>query len=205
MKTRDDDLEALSALMDGETQELELRRLLGSIDTDPALRERWRRQQMVSDIMSKRPLTHPDMDVSGRVSDALSAKSSVSRNPIWSVAVAASVTLAVVMGGQQLLLPTGAPSAPFAVSEVGGAVVPIGGAQPVQASLDAQPLQISSQRSVLDNRRSAEAAATYERLATDRYRKLSVRHSAESASAHPSPFIPQARVAEFIDEASSEE
>lgn len=205
MKTRDDDLEALSALMDGETQELELRRLLGSIDADPALRERWRRQQMVSDIMSKRPLTHPDMDVSGRVSDALSAKPSVSRNPIWSVAVAASVTLAVVMGGQQLLLPTGTPAAPFAVSEVGGAVVPIGGAQPVQASLDAQPLQISSQRSVLDNRRSAEAAATYERLATDRYRKLSVRHSAESASAHPSPFIPQARVAEFIDEASSEE
>ena len=205
MKTRDDDLEALSALMDGETQELELRRLLGSIDADPALRERWRRQQMVSDIMSKRPLTHSDMDVSGRVSDALSAKSSVSRNPIWSVAVAASVTLAVVMGGQQLLLPTGTPAAPFAVSEVGGAVVPIGGAQPVQASLDAQPLQISSQRSVLDNRRSAEAAATYERLATDRYRKLSVRHSAESASAHPSPFIPQARVAEFIDEASSEE
>ncbi|NDH41352.1 MAG: hypothetical protein EBY45_13235 [Gammaproteobacteria bacterium] len=205
MKTRDDDLEALSALMDGETQELELRRLLGSIDADPALRERWRRQQMISDIMSKRPLTHPDMDVSGRVSDALSAKSSVSRNPIWSVAVAASVTLAVVMGGQQLLLPTGTPSAPFAVSEVGGAVVPIGGAQPVQASLDAQPLQISSQRSVLDNRRSAEAAATYERLATDRYRKLSVRHSAEAASAHPSPFIPQARVAEFIDEASSEE
>jgi len=205
MKTRDDDLETLSALMDGETQELELRRLLGSIDADPALRERWRRQQMISDIMSKRPLTHPDMDVSGRVSDALSAKSSVSRNPIWSVAVAASVTLAVVMGGQQLLLPTGTPSAPFAVSEVGGAVVPIGGAQPVQASLDAQPLQISSQRSVLDNRRSAEAAATYERLATDRYRKLSVRHSAESASAHPSPFIPQARVAEFIDEASSEE
>lgn len=205
MKTRDDDLEALSALMDGETQELELRRLLGSIDADPALRERWRRQQMISDIMSKRPLTHPDMDVSGRVSDALSAKSSVSRNPIWSVAVAASVTLAVAMGGQQLLLPTGTPAAPFAVSEVGGAVVPIGGAQPVQASLDAQPLQISSQRSVLDNRRSAEAAATYERLATDRYRKLSVRHSAESASAHPSPFIPQARVAEFIDEASSEE
>jgi sigma-E factor negative regulatory protein RseA len=205
MKTRDDDLEALSALMDGETQELELRRLLGSIDADPALRERWRRQQMVSDIMSKRPLTHSDMDVSGRVSDALSAKPSVSRNPIWSVAVAASVTLAVVMGGQQLLLPTGTPAAPFAVSEVGGAVVPIGGAQPVQASLDAQPLQISSQRSVLDNRRSAEAAATYERLATDRYRKLSVRHSAESASAHPSPFIPQARVAEFIDEASSEE
>jgi sigma-E factor negative regulatory protein RseA len=205
MKTRDDDLEALSALMDGETQELELRRLLVSIDADPALRERWRRQQMVSDIMSKRPLTHSDMDVSGRVSDALSAKPSVSRNPIWSVAVAASVTLAVVMGGQQLLLPTGTPAAPFAVSEVGGAVVPIGGAQPVQASLDAQPLQISSQRSVLDNRRSAEAAATYERLATDRYRKLSVRHSAESASAHPSPFIPQARVAEFIDEASSEE
>lgn len=205
MRTRDDDLEALSALMDGETQELELRRLLGSINTDPALRERWRRQQMVSDIMSKRPLTHSEIDVSGRVTDALSARSSVSRNPIWSVAVAASVTLAVVMGGQQFLLPEGTPSAPFAVSELGGAVVPIGGAQPVQASLDAQPLQISSQRSVLDNRRSAEAAATYERLATDRYRKLSVRHSAESASAHPSPFIPHARVAEFADEVSSEE
>ena len=35
MTTREEDLVALSALMDGETQDLELRRLLGSAASDP--------------------------------------------------------------------------------------------------------------------------------------------------------------------------
>ena len=48
MTSTDRDIEALSALMDGEAQELELRRLLDAVERDPALRSRWARQQRVS-------------------------------------------------------------------------------------------------------------------------------------------------------------
>ena len=41
MTSTDRDKEALSALMDGEAQELELRRALDAIGRDPALRSRW--------------------------------------------------------------------------------------------------------------------------------------------------------------------
>ncbi|HSC76718.1 MAG TPA: sigma-E factor negative regulatory protein, partial [Pseudomonadales bacterium] len=47
--------EALSALMDGEVQELELRRLLQCLPDDPAVRARWARYQMVSSILHKQP------------------------------------------------------------------------------------------------------------------------------------------------------
>jgi hypothetical protein len=42
MTTRDRDKEALSALMDGESRELELRRALDLIEGDDALRAWWR-------------------------------------------------------------------------------------------------------------------------------------------------------------------
>jgi len=48
MTSTDRGTEALSALMDGEAQELELRRALDAIDRDPALRSRWQRQHRVS-------------------------------------------------------------------------------------------------------------------------------------------------------------
>ena len=51
MTSSEHDLAALSALMDDEASELELRRVLGSLNSDPALRARWRRQQLVRDLM----------------------------------------------------------------------------------------------------------------------------------------------------------
>ena len=67
MTAEDRDREALSALMDGEAQELELRRVLDSISNDPSLRERWRRQQKVREHLQGQRTHVPGVDVSTRV------------------------------------------------------------------------------------------------------------------------------------------
>ena len=59
MTSSEHDLAALSALMDDEASELELRRVLGSLNSDPALRARWRRQQLVRDLMRDRRAVRP--------------------------------------------------------------------------------------------------------------------------------------------------
>ena len=118
------DKEALSALMDGEAQELELRRLLSAIASDAALRERWRRQQQVSELLQNRHIQRPDIDISERVAASLSHRRTLSRNPVWSMAIAASVTFAVVMGGQMLIPSAERPVSPL-ISDIGGAVVPV--------------------------------------------------------------------------------
>ena len=51
MTTTDRDLEALSALVDGELQDLELRRTLGRVSEDADLRARWQRHQRVSEAL----------------------------------------------------------------------------------------------------------------------------------------------------------
>ena len=200
MTAEDRDREALSALMDGEAQELELRRVLDSISSDPSLRERWRRQQQVRERLGQR--THaPDVDVSIRVREVLDTGRSVSRNPIWSMAVAASVTLAVVMGGQQLLIPSSGIAPAPVVSELGGAVVPVLGAQPVQASLGARSLPVSNRQTAGIQSAGQSVAAVYERLARDRYHRLNGRHAASAAQSHPAPYISYVRVPEIKPEA----
>ena len=71
MTSSEQDLAALSALMDDEASELELRRVLGSLNSDPALRTRWRRQQLVRDLMRDRLAVRPEIDVSADVMKAI--------------------------------------------------------------------------------------------------------------------------------------
>jgi negative regulator of sigma E activity len=112
------------------------------------------------------------------------------------MAVAASVTLAVVMGGQQLLLPSTAGSPVPVVSELGGAVVPVLGAQPVQASLGGEALGGPAQQTVTVPDSSQNIDAVYDRLARDRYRALNGRHAAAAAYNHPAPYISYVRIPE---------
>lgn len=204
MTAEDKDREALSALMDGEAQELELRRVLDSISSDPSLRERWRRQQQVRELLQGQRNVS-DVDVSTRVREVLDTKRPVRRNPIWSMAVAASVTLAVVMGGQQLLIPSSGVTPASVVSELGGAVVPVLGAQPVQASLGARALPASNRQATEIQTTGQSVAAVYERLARDRYHRLNGRHAASAAHSHPAPYISYARVPELKLEAPDSE
>jgi sigma-E factor negative regulatory protein RseA len=205
MTAEDRDREALSALMDGEAQELELRRTLEAVAGDGSLRDRWQRHHRVRDALHGQSANHTDIDISKGVLQALETGKPMNRNPLWSMAVAASVTFAVVMGGQQLLLPSTAGSPMPVVSELGGAVVPVLGAQPVQASLGSKGLSGSAQQSATLPDASQSIASVYDRLARDRYRALNGRHAAAAAYSHPAPYISYVRVPESQLETSAAE
>lgn len=193
MTTTDRDLEALSALMDGELQDLELRRTLGRVSEDASLRARWQRHQQISEALQSKRVSAPSIDVSSSVMASLEGKPSLSRNPMWSVAIAASVTIAVVMGGQQLLTPSAGVSSSPLISDIGGGVVPVMGAQPVQASLGAKSIPVTSRPSQDSTVVPEDVSAVYERLARDRYRRLNPRHAQAAALSHPAPYISYVR------------
>ena len=193
MTTTDRDLEALSALMDGELQDLELRRTLGRVSEDASLRARWQRHQQVSEALQSKRVSAPSIDVSSSVMESLEGKPSLSRNPMWSVAIAASVTIAVVIGGQQLLTPSAGVSSSPLISDIGGGVVPVMGAQPVQASLGAKSIPVTSRPSQDSTMVPEDVSAVYERLARDRYRRLNPRHAQAAAMSHPAPYTSYVR------------
>lgn len=96
--------ESLSAVMDNQADELELRRVLGASD-DPALRATWSRYQVARAVMHKE-LLEPRLDIAAAVSAALADDAApvapqAQRGPwrtVGRLAVAASVTVAVLAG-----------------------------------------------------------------------------------------------------------
>ena len=67
MTTNEREFETLSAVMDGEADELELRRMLDATSSDAELRAKWRRQQMVRELLQTRRISQPDIEVSAAV------------------------------------------------------------------------------------------------------------------------------------------
>ncbi|MDH1261927.1 RseA family anti-sigma factor [Pseudomonas sp. GD03944] len=96
--------ESLSAVMDNEADELELRRVLSASD-DAEMRATWSRYQIARAVMHKE-LLEPRLDIAAAVSAALADEAvpvadKASRGPwrmVGRVAVAASVTVAVLAG-----------------------------------------------------------------------------------------------------------
>ena len=100
--------ESLSAVMDNEADELEVRRVLAACEDGP-LRATWSRYQVARAVMHK-DLLEPRLDIAAAVSAALAseaapAKVKTASTNAWSgwgrLAVAASVTVAV-LGGVRL-------------------------------------------------------------------------------------------------------
>jgi len=113
--------ESLSAIMDNEAQPLELKRVLKADQDDEQIRLQWARYQLASAAL-KRETTHAllDVDLAQRVRNAIDAEAtytppsfsvhataSVSQlnrfwQPIASLAVAACVTMVMVLGAQRM-------------------------------------------------------------------------------------------------------
>lgn len=99
--------ESISALVDGEADELELRRLLASADTQ-SVRNTWRDYHLQRDMLAGVDMQFAHLDISQRVQAALAAETlpavavAGSRwwRPLASVAVAASVATVVVIGAR---------------------------------------------------------------------------------------------------------
>lgn len=111
--------ESLSALMDSETEELEVRRLLAQLETDSEIRARWCRYHTARSALQKEQLDYAHIDISTRVREQIDNEAPhalvtpVSENvkpdraafsfkPLAGLAVAASVTAMVFFGVQSL-------------------------------------------------------------------------------------------------------
>lgn len=113
-------LEEMSALMDGEVSELEVRRVLKNIEQDQTMGQTWARYQMISSVLKRETQggarQMQALDLSARVSLALEAEPGLSGavssgksrfpagwlKPFASVAVAASVSAVVILGWQNV-------------------------------------------------------------------------------------------------------
>lgn len=108
--------ESLSALMDGEAEELEFRRILQWLPQDAEIRETWSRYQLAASILHKQNITPlPSLDFANAVRSAIELEALGAHKPaaenlsawklVWkknllSMATAASVALAIVTGVQ---------------------------------------------------------------------------------------------------------
>lgn len=118
--------ESLSALMDGQADELEVRRVLKNVSENDELRDTWRRHQMAAAAM-RRELPEQVVDYSVAIRNAIDEEPNLNEKvglerlikPLGRFAVAASVAAIAVIGVQQYSQPTDHVAAPLAaVNEV---------------------------------------------------------------------------------------
>ena len=181
--------ESLSALMDGEANDLDIARALRGVDGSDELRAYWRRQQLIRASMAGQLASTSEMDVSEAVLTAISSEKRRYANPLMSMAVAASVTVAVVLGGQQALLFNQTPVNPITAP---GAIVQVPGTGAVQASF--------AESQVLQSRTAAAPVsvttvdpysnrASYNRLADERFESLLKVHNTTASAASITPLV----------------
>lgn len=190
--------ESLSALMDGEVNELELQRLLKQVGDDSDLRATWMRYNAVRSAMSDQDVSHMQLDISSSVRDAIRAEPASSGEslrqrlvrPLTSFAVAASVAATVVLGGQQLSQISG--NAPYTSDAIASGASPVGlvnslGATTVQASYGTEAVPVLQ----------PAARTAYKELARQRMQLYMQEHAEHAALNSPHGLIPFARVPEI--------
>ena len=181
--------EAMSALLDGEATEFELARLLKESEQSPELRDYWIRQSRYRDSARGVP-RYGVIDVSHGVRAAITKEPKRTANPLVSMAVAATVTIAVVLVGQQDSSAVGVPNESFSVP---GAVVQLPGTGAVQASFgdSVTPLSGQTQYIAPESTRSPtlESREIYERIAKERYQTLAPLQAATAAEVALNPYI----------------
>jgi sigma-E factor negative regulatory protein RseA len=187
--------ESLSALMDDEANELELRRLLGQLGEDEELRQTWIRYNLARSVISGQPVGRLSMDISQQVSAAVAEEGAPASGvwqrmtrPLASFAVAASVMTVVVLGGQQLYQAS-APDAGAAAPVAATGVSAVGFVN----SLGAVPLRASYGNQAIPELEPA-ARTAYRELARQRMYLYMQEHAEHAALNSPQGLIPFARV-----------
>lgn len=186
--------ESLSAVMDGEANELELERILSRITEDDDLRQTWVRYSAVRSVNEGAHIANLSLDVSGRVRTAIGDGQASSKpaamaqrflKPLASFAVAASVAATVVIGGQQL----------YQIGDPGTYENTLAGASPVGLinSVGATAIQASyGTQSVPVLQPTVRTA--YRELARQRMEKYMQEHVEHAALNSPQGLIPFSRV-----------
>ena len=184
--------ESLSALLDDEANELEIQRLVSQVETEPELRQTWRRYNLTRQAMAgQQPFLA--VDISERVREQVHQVKSEAGSPglrqrmlrpLASFAVAASVAATVVIGGQQ-------------IASLGGVDQPAGGTQAgLVNSLGATTVQASYGTRAVPVLQPATRTA-YRELARQRMDRYMQEHAEQAALNSPQGLIPFARVSEI--------
>lgn len=190
--------ETMSAVMDGEASEMDLARVLKAVDGDPEVRAYWLRLQRGASLL-KTGHVPADIDVSSAVKSALIQSGSAQRSlgPLSSFAVAASVALSVVFGGQYLL-ENDTPGATLA--QVPGGVMPIQGAVPVQARFGTQSVvQAPVRQAPVSAPIRSTTSKVYEQLSKERFERFGIEHAQMTAAMQPNGLVPFARVPSRVE------
>ena len=191
----------MSAVMDGEGTELDLARVLKEVEENPDARAHWARLQQNRGAL-RTGQAEPEIDVSAGVREALEAPATGSRRvgPLGSLAVAASVTFAVVFGGQSLLGPASVPAvANNVVTTVPGGVVPVAGGAPVQARFGINNSTGSPEQRPEVGMVSESTADIYNQLARERFQRYSGEHARSTARLQPNLFVPFSRAPDELE------
>ncbi|SDS80549.1 anti sigma-E protein, RseA [Halopseudomonas xinjiangensis] len=193
--------ESISALMDGEAEQLEVRRVLQATDQDPAVRGTWERYQLARAVMHKEPW-QAKVDLSAGIAAALanesapraSAKLAGAWHTLGKFAVAASVTVAVLVGVRMV----NEGSVPGESTIVAERSVPAAVEQVQAPAVAPQPgtAVLAGFQSSGDVHATPAAPAWQEQRIGDYLRK-----HAENAAQSPAPqLVPQARAASLDDQ-----
>jgi negative regulator of sigma E activity len=181
--------EAMSALLDGEATEFELARLLKESEQSAEVRDYWVRQNRYRDSV-RGVSRYGAIDVSQGVRAAITQEPKRTANPLVSMAVAATVTIAVVLVGQQDSSAVGVPDESFSVP---GAVVQLPGTGVVQASFGDSVTPLTGQTQYmapeLTRSQTLESREIYERIAKERYQTLAPLQAATAADVALNPYI----------------
>ena len=172
------DDEALSALLDGELSDFELRRLLARLDENPELLQRWERYNLAGSALQPELIRRPGVNQDGnafvdRVMQQVALEQPLSsaaparqwRASLGRMAVAATVALAV-FAGMQTKLP--------------------GNGQPMLAdNADSQDVMTSGNPELSTESRQVAVQADAQQRLNDYIRSVNIPARAESA---PAPF-----------------
>lgn len=189
--------ESLSALLDDEANELELERVLARIGGDPELRQAWVRYNLARTVAGGQQPMHLQLDVSARVRESVAGRGQGQGQgvaglrqrflrPLASLAVAASVAAAVVLGGQHLAQ---LEADSYSSQAIASSVSPVGlvnslGASSVQASFGTQSVPVLQ----------PATRTAYQELARQRLKKYMQEHAEHAALNSPNGLVPFARV-----------
>lgn len=193
--------ESVSALMDGEANELELRRVLAHEDKQ-LIDGLWSDYHRTQSVVKGDFDGFSSMDIAGRVSAALETESAYSETsstsktawfkPLSGIAVAASVAFMVVFGVRQIQPQSGVVSvdAPTLAATMSGR------AYPAQSSSGANgPMAVSAGLGTQQQGPGQEAEAA--RLAEKQLDKYILRHTETLALQGGQGVLPFARVANY--------
>jgi sigma-E factor negative regulatory protein RseA len=209
--------QSLSALMDDEADDLELRRLLAESAKDDRIRETWSRYQLARQLMSEKSKVQDiTIDLSDGIRRAIDREEALSvvkqgvstaeegrhlpawLKPLGGVAVAASVALVTVFGVTQynaIPVDTGAVSATALVAEISPVNPATVSGMSTVGGQYAQPASYSQQKITLEE--SIHQVKQNQAVARKKLDTYLLRHAEHAALNNSHGLMPLARVVEY--------